>query len=147
MLYAVHGAAYAASLSALVTVLNAVGNALLMSSLGAIGLAISTSATGCMHTLLLMIVLSRCYHVTVSVKHLARFLFRHTAHLIIVALPCVILGYSAQRMVLHSIGDAVSYFGIANFSVWIWAAPVIGIYFLLLFGTRRYAGVKIHYLG
>ena len=143
MYYSFHDTFYPIIISAVATALNACTNYYLVGILGGFGLALSTSLSGLVQTVLALIFLSVIHKFDIPFKRIFKFLLVYSLQVVCVLVPFYLL-YSPLYNFIASFSKA--FFFTQSFGFWAWVGPLIlGIYGLLYL-TRNLFKIDLYFL-
>lgn len=143
MYYSFHDTYYPIVISIVATILNAITNYYLVGILGGFGLALSTSLSGLVQTLLGIIILCVVHKFSIETKKLAWFLLKYSIQVFCTVLPFYLL-YPYLYTSMQSFSYA--FFFTKSFGFWIWVGPLILIMYGLLYSTRNLFKMNLYFL-
>lgn len=158
--YSLHDTQIPTLVSVAATAVNLAGNLILMQFLGAAGLALATSISGIVQTLILLYYLRERYHFNLYGAHLWRFILRYGMQLAAVV-PLFIATHWLTKKVLAQLLAQIMIPGMSVFHVtsaelvlffmqglgfWFWTGPLVLVFIVLLFMTRQWAGYRLFFV-
>lgn len=131
--------------SIVATAVNFVGNITLMQFFTTIGIATATTISGIVQTIMLLYLLRKRYNFVLYWRYFVDFFVRFTIQLALVS------GLFAASYLFILTGierylPAQANFFVNRVGLWIWLFPLVGASFLLLYVTRKWFGLRMHFL-
>lgn len=143
--YALHNTSIPAVVSVVGTTINIALNYLLMQYWQTLGLAIATSISGGITTLLLVFLLVTEFNFKLYTKTFLDFVVRYCVQL--ACMFCVFFGfYYLSLHLVMLMPENIAYFFTQQIGLWAWVMPLCGLLFLLLYKTSRLFRVKLYFL-
>jgi len=145
MYYALRNTRIPAIISALTIISNIVMNSLLIGSLQATGLALATALSWILQTTMFVVCLHYLFNVTVYGVAFFKFCVRY-------ALQLTLIGaffYGIYQGLVWSITHCMSFasaFLLEGLAFWLWIGPLCGLFFFVMWYTRRIFGVRLYFL-
>jgi putative peptidoglycan lipid II flippase len=143
MYYSFHDTYYPIIISVIATALNFISNHFLVGILGGLGLAISTSFSGLVQTILGLFFLCTVHKFAIQFKELGWFLLKYSFQVICGLLPFYLL-YPYVYNFMSSF--KYSFFFTKSFGFWIWVGPLIILIYGLLYATRNLFKMNLYFL-
>jgi putative peptidoglycan lipid II flippase len=143
--YALHSAWIPGWVAVITTIVNYIANYVLIGSYGATGLAIATSISVIMQSILLLGILQVTFNVHLYWKRFSEFLMRYVIQLTIILMPT----YFAYRFLsswLAQQPDYLATFFLFKIGFWLWVLPLCLIALLLIFITRTVFGIRLYFI-
>ncbi|MBV8660831.1 MAG: murein biosynthesis integral membrane protein MurJ [Candidatus Dependentiae bacterium] len=132
-------------------------NSILMTMYGGAGLALATSITAAIRACMFIIILAYYFNINFHIKELWRLLrnyitqlfvlgslFLGSAMLIFQWIESLLFSWSVNFGFIHFVFDA--HFFLHSFGYWLWFGPLVGVFFVMIYGTRKFFGVSFSYL-
>ncbi len=141
--YALHNVWLPAFITLFATACNALLNWLLVADWGVPGVALATSASALIQTILFYGVLAHYVQLRVDGKDLAAFLIRYSLQMGLVSIP--FLGMYAMCLQLIEYSNCSSLL-CSTLLFWFWVGPLVLGYFVALWYTRRWFRVSLYFL-
>jgi len=145
MYYALHNTRIPAIISFVATGLNVVMNAILIGRFQAMGLALATTISAMVQTILFVVLLNKKFKFKFYVWNFIGFVGRYVFQLMVILPPCWLLYYIVE-IYIKQLPDTFSHFLIAGLGFWLWVGPICGLAFLLLFFLRNLFKVRLYFL-
>jgi len=143
--YALRNTKVPAIISALTIVSNIVLNKLLIGSMQATGLALATTLSWSLQTVMFVLCLHYLFDVKVYFGSFANFCARYTAQL--VAFGATFYGfYTLLIWIIKQYMTTLAEHLLYGLAFWLWVGPLCITFFVLTWYTRRYFGLRIYFL-
>lgn len=143
LFYSFHDTRVPMFISVVATVFNIIGNYYLVDSFGGFGLALATSLSGVLQTILALGFLAAYHNLSLSLSEVGTFLFRYVIQLFFVLLPLYYIYPPLYRFFAElSYGKFLT----KSFGFWLWAGPLCLLVLVVLYLTKRMFGVKLYFL-
>lgn len=145
--YALHDTTYPMYIALIGTGSNAILNFILVHLMGIQGLPIATSLAAGIQTILSYIFLHYAHKLTIPLKELFNFTGRCIVQLIFIFIPF----YGLYTYTCHIMNGFFTdgwwhFFMIKSFGYWLWAGPLMLLYFIGLYITKRWFGIESYFL-
>lgn len=144
--YAMHAAWIPAIISLSATIVNIVLNMLFIAKLQATGLALATTISGILQTVLFITVLHKKYNFRIYALPFLSFVARYLGQLT----SCSFLFWLTYRMIKQTIvvyfPPGISLFFIAKIGLWLWVGPLALFFLILLYYSRALFKIHLHFL-
>lgn len=124
--------------------INIMGNFLLTSLWGPVGIVWATTYASIVQTFLLVWFLITKFHVVIYGKRLFEFIIKACAQQLC-ALLFFMITYTISLALIQHYAGHYTHFLIYRFGLWLWVGPLVLISSLLLWTTRRLFGIKLYY--
>ena len=131
--------------SIIATAVNFVGSVILMQFFTTIGIAMATTISGIVQTGLLLYFLRKRYNFTLYWKFFGDFLVRFSVQFAVVA-GLFIASYRAIVLLIINYLPTWQLFLLDKAGVWLWLMPLGLLSFLLLYVTRKWVGLRTHFI-
>lgn len=128
------------------TALNTALNYFLIEWLGASGIAFATMIAMAVQVVGLLYVLNLVAGITFPVKSFFLFLGKYCLQIIWVGICFLIMYYLSVAALTYFLPARLSYAFFKTILLWVWVGPLCLIAMLILYLTRKMAGVRIHFL-
>ena len=125
---------------------NALFNYMLMEHLGATGLALATSISGCIQMICLLSLLYYRFNFTLYVQPFGKFLMHYVVQLLLVFSSFWILYEIIHYGIRYYSSPLVANFLLNNVGFWFWVGPLCLLLFLVLLLIRKPFAIKLHFL-
>lgn len=143
--YALHSAWIPFWISVITTAINIGANMALIGPYGATGLALATSLSVIIQTVLLVILLNTYFGLRIYIGVFMHFLLRYTIQLICILLPALYVYTWMPRLIAHSF-PTWNTFLLFRLGFWLWASPLWLIALLVIFITRKLFGIRLYFI-
>ena len=127
------------------TVSNLLFNFVFMHLLGSVGLAIATTCSSIFQTVMLVYFLKQKYSFEIYFKQFFAFC-RVFVFQVLCLLAMFLLLYTILFKSIAILPEHLQFALLNKFYFWFWVGPLIGVFYLGLYRTRRSFGVKIYFL-
>lgn len=145
MYYALHDTKTPAIISVVSMVVNLMGNFVFLYPLQATGLALATTISWIVQTILYLVLLKKKFNFTIHIAPFGIFLLRYCAQLLLLTGP-FILTYRKITHMIESLSPQVANYLLYKIGFWFWVAPLCGLFILLLFISRRAFNIRLYFL-
>lgn len=141
--YALHETKIPMYISIVATFANFILSYSLMTFWGVYGIALATTFSGILQTILFIVFLRIHFKFTFYAKAFAEFLGRFSLQL-----GCFLIFFVSSYWAISYFIDtlAVAPFFMYNVGFWIWFLPLNGVFFYLMFKTRKFFGIHLYFL-
>lgn len=143
--YALHDVWHPAYITIAAVASNAVFNSLLVGPLALPGIALATSFSEILRTILFLIVLVHQAGVNFNGKRFITFAACYSMQVMVLGIPFVGI-YRVLKQVIMSFPISMHYFLLQSLGFWLWVGPLLIIFFTMLWLTRNYFNVKLYFL-
>ena len=130
------------------TILNYGFNFIFFAWWGGLGIPFATTLSGIVQMFISLYLLHRYHNFKLYIRHFMSFASRYLLQMVLLAVPALglykIVRYGVE--IISSNYHWLEFFMIKSFGYWIWAMPVILIYFYGLYATKRIFKVKLYFL-
>ncbi len=144
--YAYHDTRVPMLTSGISAAFNLIANLILMKGFGTIGIAFATTLAGILQAVLLLYYLNKRYFFVVFLNYFVQFIWRYLLQLFLVLPVSYILYKSISCYIQLHVSGWILHFLINRVGFWLWVFPIIIITFALLYGTRRFFKLRMHFL-
>lgn len=144
--YALHSTMMPALIALCSLIVNVICNALFLRSMGTLGLALATTLSALVQTILFAVILARKFRVGVQVKNISSFLQKYCLQLLLLGLPLLGMHYSISSMLTYYAPITASNFFVHKIGFWFWTGPVCALYAILLFVTRKFFKIRLFFI-
>lgn len=110
-----------------------------------IGLAVATTTSAVVQTVLYIILLNRVFHVKFYLGKFTEFLLKYTLQLSFIFAIMYFIYNFAYKIVGALTGKHAAFF-LTKFGFWLWVGPLALFTFLLLYYTRKIFNIKLYFL-
>ncbi len=129
------------------TILNYGFNFVFFSWWGGLGIPFATTLSGIVQMLISLYLLNKYHNFTLYIGKFLRFAMRYLLQMFVIAIPA----FGLYKLVRHSVetfctSQWLQFFMMKSFGYWVWAVPVILIYFYGLYTTKKFFKVKLYFL-
>lgn len=155
--YALQSTGIATAVAFVTIAMNFFMNRMLMGMYGGMGLALATSIAAAVRILMFVFILAYYFNIDFHAKKLWILFRNYIIQLLILGSIFVGVAIMMSRLIesllfywvfdcwfVHLVFDA--HFFLHSFGYWIWFGPLVGIFFLAIYGTRKFFGVSFSYL-
>lgn len=143
--YALHETRWPTIITIIATVANTLFNIVGMKLLGLKGIVLATTAAAVVQSLLCIIVL-QWMGVHWYPRAFWGFAGRYAAQVAVVGWGLYAL-YALCHALIAGCSPYWSHLLLETLLFWAWVGPLCGLFMLVLYGTRRWFGIKLHFLG
>lgn len=143
LFYAVHDTVTPTIISVVATTCNIIANYYLVGWLNGFGLALATSFSGFIQTLLCFYFLQKKHSLPLELPALLPFLGKYSLQLILIMVP---LGLLYPFFYTLATKTPYAYFFTQSFGFWLWTGPILIIIYGLLYKTKNKFALTIHFL-
>lgn len=143
--YSLHNTILPTIITVVGTAVNTLLNFLLMPYMGALSLAIATTAGGVVETVLFLVILRYYFNFTLYVRPLLQFFLRYSLQLSIVSSLFYGL-YKCGILLISLLPASYAYFLTNSLGFWFWTVPLSLAMFGVLYLTRKVAHIKLYFL-
>lgn len=155
--YALRSTGIATAVATLTIGMNFFMNGWLMGLYGGMGLALATTITAAVRILMFVIILAYYFGINFKVKQLWNLLMNYCLQLIILGSLFICSAMMIGQLIQQSTFSWTIVFGPFNFILnahfflhsfgyWLWFGPIAALFFLAIYGTRRFFGITFSYL-
>jgi putative peptidoglycan lipid II flippase len=146
LFYAMHAAWIPAIIALIATTINVLLNMLFIAQLQATGLALATTFSAIVQTILFLIILRKKYNFRIYLSSFTLFAMRYSAQLILFSSLFWLLYRVCNYTILTYLPVSLSLFLTAHIGLWIWVSPLALIFILLLYYSRALFKINLHFL-
>jgi putative peptidoglycan lipid II flippase len=144
MFYALHNTTIPAMVAVIATIANIILNFILMYSMRAVGLALATTLSGVLQTILFIWFLYKYFSFKI---YLHKFMMFVRSLLVQIIVIFSLFGVIYKGMVTAvSYSDRLAYYALDTILFWCWTGPLILMTFLMMYLTRKQFNVRIYFL-
>lgn len=144
--YALHDTRIPMVISIITTICNYFLNSLLINSMQTAGLAFATTCTsGILQTVLLLAILQHVYHLPLYVADFGLFITRYSIQLSCFMLPFYGI-YTYLHLLFTQLPAPFNSFFITAIGFWLWTAPLCLLLGILVYSTRKWFAIQLHFL-
>jgi putative peptidoglycan lipid II flippase len=144
--YAKHAAWVPACIALCATVINIILNMLFIDQFQATGLAIATTASSIVQTILFLIVLYKKYTFRIYIMPFLHFALRYTAQLTVLGTAFWLCYYGIIKVIKLVLPATLSLFFISKIGLWLWVGPLSLLFLASLYLSRSLCNIKLHFL-
>lgn len=144
--YAFHATAIPSLVSVIGTVANIVLNFILMQFMQALGLALATTISGVVQTVLLLYFLYKKLGFHGYGNYFAGFACHYVGQLIIASGIFYVVYRILYKLIAAVAPAEIAYFFLHNMGFWFWIAPLSALVWLFLYVSRKWFGVSLYFL-
>jgi putative peptidoglycan lipid II flippase len=144
--YALHITWVPAVIAACTAATNVLLNWLFIGPLQATGLALATSLSAVLQTILLLVVLQYGYKKTVYLRSFATFCMTYSMQAAFFFIPFWILYQGMEYSITHYTAGALQWFLLQSLGYWLWTGPLSCIYLGLLWYYRSWMNQRLYFL-
>ncbi|MCF7900012.1 murein biosynthesis integral membrane protein MurJ [Candidatus Babeliales bacterium] len=143
MYYSFHDTFYPIIIAIIATIFNGFTDYFFVGIWGGFGLALATSLSGLIQTILGLFFLCRVHAFAINFKDLGYFVVKYSIQVI-----CGLLPFYLLYPYLYSFAESLpySFFFTQSFGFWIWVAPLVFIFYGLLYFTRNLFKMNLYFL-
>jgi putative peptidoglycan lipid II flippase len=145
--YSMHAAWIPAIIALCTTTVNIILNIFFIEYFQTAGLALATTCSSILQTILFLTVLHKKYSFRL---YLARFMFfitRYSIQLILFSSLFIITYHMLYQLILMTMPSYIAEFLLIKIGLWLWVGPLATLFFGLLWYLRSNFGIKIYFLG
>ncbi len=155
--YALRSTGIATGVATFTIGMNYLMNSWLMGLYGGTGLALATSITAAIRILMFVVILVYYFKIDLQFSQLWKLLRNYSLQLIILGtlfvgsailitqlLEGLLFSWTFDYWFVHLVLD--THFFLHSFGYWAWFGPLAGLFFLAIYGTRKFFGVSFSYL-
>jgi len=143
--YSFHNMWIPTVVSIIATIINVFMNMILMRKFASVGIALATSISAILQTMLFITFLAMFFNFRFYVMRFIDFIIRYVAQLCLLFIPAYFI-YTVLLKVIGYLPRALSYFLLESVGFWLWVGPLCLLTFLLIYSTRRLFRVKLYFL-
>jgi len=143
--YALHATLIPTIITLGTTILNTALNYIVIQKYGVIGIAYATSFAALIQTLLFLVVLHKKYRIPLYLAYFYRFILKASIQLSCFGVLFFVLYQAAALCIIH-LSARWAYLLMDTLFYWFWVGPIFSIIALGCYFTRRFFGIKIHFL-
>jgi putative peptidoglycan lipid II flippase len=144
--YAMHAAWIPACVALCATIINIILNILFIDQFQATGLAIATTISSIVQTILFLIVLYRKYDFRIYLMPFFNFALRYGAQLTLLGAAFWICYYSITKTIEATLPATLSLFFVSKIGLWLWVGPLSLLFLALLYSSRSLCNIQLHFL-
>lgn len=144
--YAMHAAWIPAIISLIATAINIVLNMLFIERLQATGLALATTISAAIQTILFIVLLKQKYNFRIYLPRFLMFALRYTIQLMIYSLVFWLCYNSIIKVLNACLPSPWLVFFTVKIGLWLWVGPLVLFFFVLLYYTRNLFNITLHFL-
>jgi peptidoglycan biosynthesis protein MviN/MurJ (putative lipid II flippase) len=141
-----HAAWIPAIIALIATTINIILNILFIEQLQTVGLALATTISSIIQTILFIIVLHKKYKFRLYVQPFMTFIGHYTLQLSLISALFLLVYYSIVSSIPTLFPAWLSEFLLIKIGLWLWVGPVAGFFFFMIWYLRKNFGVKLHFL-
>lgn len=145
MYYAMHETVIPTVITVVTTIINTLLNIILMNYWGVLGIVIATCTAEIIKTIVLIVILSKKFSLHFYGRRLAAFIMQYALQLGIAGILFV-LGYIVMYSCLSFLPTVYRAVAFDTFAYWLWVGPLIMGVALFLYVSRRWFGIKLHFI-
>lgn len=144
--YAMHAAWITALIALCATIINIILNMLFIHQFQAVGLAIATTISSMIQTILFLIVLHKKYNFRLYLIPFLNFMLQYSAQLLIFGYAFSACYYSTIKIIKSLFPPILSLFFTAQIGLWLWVGPLSLFFLGLLYTSRSLCNIQLHFL-
>lgn len=144
--YSMHVAWIPAIIALITTAFNVILNILLIDQFQATGLAFATAISSMLQTILFLIILQKKYQFRMYVMPFISFVVAYVIQLTLCGSLFLALYYVCKHTLVTYMPASISVFFVAKIGFWLWVGPCILMLAALLYYSRTFFKVNIHFL-
>ena len=141
-----HAAWIPAFIALSATIVNIILNMLFIDQFQAIGLAVATTLSSMVQTVLFLAVLYKKYTFRIYLLPFLKFAARYTAQLIMLGTAFWICYHAIIKGMYLLYPAALSSFFITQIGLWIWVGPLSLLFLVTLYISRSLYNIQLHFL-
>jgi len=146
MFYAMHAAWVPACVSLIATIINIILNILFIEKLQAVGLAMATTISSVVQTLLFLIILHKKYKFRIYIKPFAFFIYFYKLKLFALSITFWVTYQIIKHAIITYLPVTVSLFLTTQIGLWMWVGPLSLLFMILLYYLRTKGKLQLHFL-
>ena len=143
--YSLHSVWIPFWISVMVTFINIGANIMLIGPFGAMGLALATSLSVIVQSILLMILLRYYFGLRLYIQVFMQFFMRYCMQLVCVLAPLFVI-YQWLYRTIATYHGTIPLFFLERIGFWLWVGPLCCSGLLILFATRRLFGINLYFI-
>lgn len=144
--YAMHVTWIPAITALVTTCMNVMLNILLIDQFQAPGLAFATALSSAVQTILFLVILRKKYHFRMYITPFASFAMAYFLQLAICGSLFSVLYYLCKYALIAYAPISISLFFTAKIGLWFWVGPLMIMFAALLYYSRTFFKVQLHFL-
>lgn len=144
--YSMHAAWIPALIALIATCINILLNILFIERFQTIGLALATTLSSIIQTILFVVILHKKYHFRLYSKQFFSFAMRYTAQLILCSILFVSSYFTITHLIPLLLPSSLATFFLIKIGLWLWVGPLAGLFFIMMWYSKTYFGIKLHFL-
>lgn len=144
--YAMHAAWIPACVALGATIINVILNMLFINQFQATGLAIATTLSSMVQTILFLIVLYKKYNFRIYLVPFLQFALQYSAQLTVFGAAFWICYNGIIKIITLLLSPTFSLFFITKIGLWLWVGPLSILFLALLYISRSLCNIQLHFL-
>jgi putative peptidoglycan lipid II flippase len=144
--YAMHAAWIPACIAFSATVINVILNILFINQFQALGLAVATTISGIVQTVLFLIVLYKKYTFRIYLMPFLNFALRYVAQLTVFGAAFWMCYHGIIKAIGLFLSPTFASFFITKIGLWLWVGPLSLLFLALLYISRTLCNIQLHFL-
>jgi putative peptidoglycan lipid II flippase len=144
--YAMHAAHIPAIIALIATIINIILNMLFIEQLQTVGLALATTISTIIQTILFITVLQYKYKFRIYLMPFLSFALHYILQLSLLAATFWLCYRTILTIITQLLSPTLSFFFIAKIGLWLWVGPLALIFFIMLYFSRQLFKINLHFL-
>lgn len=144
--YALHQTFLPSIVSVIATLANIVFNFAFINIFNAVGLALATTLSGVIQTILLLFLLRQKFGFHGYIQHFGRFVMRYLFQLAAMSTIFLLIYKGIVYLLSTNVPQAISHFFLESLGFWLWVGPLCLMAGLLVYLYRGLFGVRLYFL-
>lgn len=146
--YVLHDTMTPMVVSMAATFANLILNRMLVFWLKAPGIAVATSISGILQTVIFIYLLHTRYEFNFYAKYMKDFVFRFIAQITVISVLFAAAYVLVKNIIWYSFAKSqmIQTFLLVKWGLWLWVGPLFLLFAYLLLITRSYFGLRMHFL-
>lgn len=143
--YALHDVWNPAFITIVAVMTNAALNSLLVGLLALPGIALATSLSEIVRTFFFLVILTQQAGIRFCGKRFAQFIAWYMLQIMLLGIPFLLL-YRGMLQAIMLLPLAMHHFLLQSLGFWLWVGPLICIFFVVTWLTRKYFNIQLYFL-
>ncbi|HSC24647.1 MAG TPA: murein biosynthesis integral membrane protein MurJ [Candidatus Babeliales bacterium] len=144
--YAMHAAWVPAVIALCATTINIILNMLFIEKLQTVGLALATTLSSSIQTVLFLFILYRKYKFRIYILSFLSFAMRYVIQLSIVSSVFLFCYYNFMAAIVQWLPSAIASFFTVDIGLWLWVGPLSLLFIIMLYFSRTLFKINLHFL-
>ena len=145
MYYALHSTKIPAFIAIIATIINFATNWFILDILQATGLALATTISCIIRTILYVILLHKFFNFKIYLKRFSSFLGCYLAQIFLFTGP-FLLAYRYATQAIEQFFPSLANFLLYNIGFWLWVGPLCAVFALGLFYSRHIFKIRLYFV-